>query len=135
MSEARVLDRNFSASNGSAAQVGYSKTITQESIISVSKSIPDSTTDMEITFDVPYSQLKAIFIGTDGDLTMEVNHPGGTSTAADQTFTFAADQPLVWADGDPLDNPITQDIDKLYVSNSSGAAVQLEIRAMLDASP
>jgi len=130
MSVSRTFERSYTPGNGGGV-LGYQKVVADESEVSVSKSIPDETTDMEIIFAVPYAQIKAILLASDQAITVEVN----SSSAPDQIFTLLANQPLLWLYGDPIANPITQDITKLYITNASGAAAALEVRAILDATP
>jgi hypothetical protein len=103
--------------------------------VELSEAIDDGQTDYDLLFPVDLACLKAILIAADRDVTVEVNHPAGTSTAADQTIELKANQPVLWIEDDPVECPINQTIAMLYVTNASGAAANFKAIAMFDPSP
>ena len=98
----------------------------------LSESIPDSSTDLEVTWDADVSAMKSILIVADGALTVETNS-GSTPT---DTFTLTADTPIHWTTGSGLTNPVTGDVTtNIFCTNSSGSAVTLTINMVQDPTP
>lgn len=99
----------------------------------VSESIADSSTDLEVAFVLDVSVLKSIIISSDQDITVETN----SASVPDDSFTLLADNPLVWNSGSTLPNPFASavDVTALFITNASGSAAALEIRALVDATP
>jgi hypothetical protein len=106
-------------------------TFTGESEANVSVSVPDSSTDFEITLGIDISEIKSIVINSDQVVTLETN----SGSAADDTFALTADNPLVWNVDSPAANPFSADITALFVTNSSGSAATFNVRCLLDATP
>jgi len=115
--------------------VSHQKSFSEGSLVSISESIPDGSTDKLVEVAISVARLKALLIGSDQDLTLEINHPGGSSTAPDQTFDLKGKSPIDWTEDDAEDCPLEVDVTAIYVTNDSGAAAQLEIRALRDPTP
>ena len=93
--------------------------------------IADSETDKNVAWSVDVSQLQAIIIQSDQDITIETNN----GSAPDDTLVLAAGVPYIWST-DSLDtNLLTTDVTSLYVTNASGATANLQIECVLDATP
>ena len=121
--------------DGAVTNAWIKEVVTDSAGGSYSDSIPDLTTDKMLVLSIDITLLKALLIASDRDLTLEINHPGGTSTAPDQTIALKANCPIDWCDDDIEDCPLDQDVTEIYVTNASGSAAQLEIRAPQDATP
>lgn len=117
------------------ASVSYEIEKTAGRLEHVSEPIADGETDVAVPCLIDVSALKMLLIGSDQDVTLETNNPGGASAAPDQTITLKANQPMDWAEDDPVDCPLTADVSTLYVTNASGSTVNLEVRALQDATP
>lgn len=115
--------------------VAYQKDFSEGNLNGVSESIPDGSIDKLVEVAIGVTRLKALLIGSDQDLVIEINHPGGSSTAPDQTLDLKARSPIDWTEDDVEDCPLEVDVTALYVTNNSGAAAQLEIRALRDPTP
>jgi len=98
---------------------------------SLSESIPDESTDLEVVFPLDVSAIKAIFIKSDQDITIETND----GSSPDDTLTLTADCPYIWHENSEYTNLLTADVTSLFVTNASGAAATLEIEAIVDATP
>ena len=133
MSESYVITRSWKPLDGTA--VNYEKTVTSDTSTDHSKAYADGTTDTLINITIDFSQVKALFIGSDQDVTLETNNPGGSSGAADQTFSLKANCPIEWTEDDVETNPITVDVTAMYITNASGETANLEIHALYDATP
>jgi hypothetical protein len=133
MSHTRTFTRALAGEG--VETTSYAKEVTAGQLVDVSESVADESTDYHLAWPVNIEAAKAILIGSDQDVTIEINYPGGTSTAADQTLTMKANQPLLWLDDDADSCPITQDVTDVYVTNASGAAANIRLLAMVDPSP
>ena len=133
MSESYVITRSWKPANGSS--VSYETTITSDTSVDHSGEYADGETDKVINISIDYSQVKALFIGSDQDVLLETNNPGGSSGSADQEFELKANCPIIWTEDDIETNPITADITVIYLTNASGSAANVEIHALYDATP
>jgi hypothetical protein len=97
----------------------------------VSISVPDSSTDYEITLAIDISEIKSIVITSDQVITLETN----SGSAADDTFAITANNPLIWNVDSPAANPFSADITALFVTNASGSAATFNVRCIVDATP
>jgi len=133
MSVSHVFSRSWKRSDGSA--VNYEKTVTSDTSTDHSKAYADGTVDQLINIAIDFSETKGLMIGSDQDVTLETNHPGGGSGAADQTFNLKANCPIEWTEDDVETNPITVDVTAIYITNNSGETANLEIHDLHDATP
>lgn len=106
-------------------------TFTGEAEKNVSVSVPDSSTDYEITLGIDISEIKSIVISSDQVITVETN----SGSAADDTFAITANNPLIWNVDSPAATPFTADITALFVTNASGSAATFNVRCIVDATP
>ena len=112
--------------DGSAVTASRSVSAGQE--IAIDESIPNGNDNL-VAFNLDYSQCKALMIVADGDLTIETNANDATGG---QTIAITEDVPFFWQANSGITCPITTDITALYVTNATGAAVSLKIRALVD---
>lgn len=89
--------------------------------------IPDGDDNL-VAFALDVSQLKTFFACAAEDLTLETND----GVAPDDVINLKADIPLEWSVGSGQPNPFTVDVAALYVTNATGDAVALEVRAGYD---
>jgi hypothetical protein len=106
-------------------------TFTGEAEANVSVSVPDSSTDFEVTLGIDVSEIKSIIIASDQNITVETND----GTTPDDTFTIEANNPLIWNVDSPAATPFSADITALFVTNASGAAATFNVRCLVDATP
>lgn len=100
--------------------------------INVDESIPDSSTDLQVTMNIDVSVLKSLYIESDQNITIETNN-GTTPT---DTLTLVANEPVIWTTNSVHSNPLTADITTdIFITNSSGSAANLKWRALQDATP
>lgn len=97
------------------------------------ETIPGSTTDQLVDFDMDVSQMKGLFIVADQDCTIKTNSSGSPVN----TITLLANVPFVWVAGDAALRDtggavITTDITKLYVTVGGATAALLQIRSLYD---
>ena len=99
----------------------------------ISESVPDSSTDLAITWSADVSEVKSLMILSDQALTLETND-GTTPT---DTFTLVANEPIIWTAGAPGSPscPLTADVTALYATNASGSAATLTINMIQDPTP
>ncbi len=106
-------------------------TFTGEAEANVSVSVPDSSTDFEITLGIDVSEIKSIVISSNQVITLETND----GTTPDDTFAITANNPLIWNVDSPAANPFSADITALFVTNASGSAATFNVRCIVDATP
>ena len=95
------------------------------------ESIPDSSTDLAVTFALDQSAMKSFYLVSDQVVTIKTNN----SSTPDDTLVLVASTPVVWTANCQMTNPITVDVAQLYVTNASGTAATLKIRALEDPTP
>jgi len=133
MSVSHVFTRSWKRSDGSP--VNYEKTVTSDTDTDHSQAYADGTVDQLIDIAIDFSRTKGLFIGSDQDVTLETNNPGGASGTPDQTFNLKANCPIEWTEDDVATNPITVDITAIYITNDSGETANVEIHNLYDATP
>lgn len=110
--------------------VSLPETISSGSVQVVSESVANGA-DTLVNFTADVSQTKLVWISADGDLTLEFN----SSSAPDFTIALTDSIPVLWVTGDLASNPLSQDVTALYVTNATGAAVNLTIVYLEDPTP
>ena len=93
--------------------------------------IAADASDQEIGFDLDVSAVQAMYILADQDLTIETND----AESPDDTLSLKANKPYIWHTGGYFTNVFDTDITSLFVTNGSGTATNLYIRALVDPSP
>ena len=92
-----------------------------------SEKIVDGASDYAVTLGIDVSSLKIFAMKADGGaLTVKTNSSG----APQETFVLADDHTLLWREGDAA--IFAGDVSILYVSNSSGGDVFLNIISATD---
>ncbi len=112
-------------------QVLTKKTYTAEMEINLDRSIPDSTTDLEIVIGIDVDQVQSIHITSDQAITLETND----GSTPDDTLLLVADHPYDWDTDSEDDFVLGTDVTSIFVTNASGAAANLKIRLLLDSTP
>lgn len=96
---------------------------------SLSESIPDSSTDLEVALTADVSQIKSVWMmATGGNITVETND----GSSPDDTIALVDGEPQMWNDDDIGSLFLTADVTALFVTNSSGAAVTLDVEILID---
>ena len=121
MAITHTITRSFATSQGNPTTAEKTETINSES--QYSESIADSTTDEEAPFLVDVSAAKTIMLNSDQDVTLEFND----GTTPDQTINLKANCPVIWHEDDVASCPIDQDTTKVFITNSSGSAAQVDL--------
>jgi len=96
--------------------------------IVIDESIADLVTDGLIDCSFVLARLTAFYMCADQALEIATNSAG----APQETITLAANKPFVYVPGSGLPSPFAGNVTGLYVTNASGAAASLQIRALLD---
>ncbi len=90
-----------------------------------------SQADKEVNMNITASRMKMLFILATKAALIENNDSG---TPVD-TITLAGTVPYWWDATSGIANPFTEDVTKLYLSNLSGDAAQVDIRVLYDSTP
>ena len=108
-------------------------TYTNGSLIAIDVEVDPATSDEVVDAEIDVSALKALYLESDQDVTIETNQAGGSSGAADDTLALSADVPRIWSITDGLALcPLTTDVDTLYVTNDGATAANVKIRGIQD---
>lgn len=116
---------------GGGRSISQQNNYTGSGEASIDESVPDSSTDLQINVAIDFSALQALYLVSDQDVTVETNN----GTTPDDTINLLANKPLVWHAGSYHANPLTVDVTAIFVTNSSGAAAQIQLEALQDATP
>ncbi len=94
--------------------------------------VPDATVDLQVNTDIDVSALKSLHMLSDQDVIVETNNAG---TPID-TISLKAGIPLIWDSVTGyFANPLTADVVDLFITNASGAAATVTVRALQDVTP
>lgn len=117
---------------GIGNNVSQSVAIACSGTADVNETIADNTTDGAITFALDISATKVIYMVSDQAITVKTN----SSSTPQETINLAANVPLLYAPtllGSAA--PFADDVTGLFVTNESGAAATLIIKAGTDVTP
>jgi hypothetical protein len=117
-------------SNGGTA-LSESVSITADSEISIDFSLTSEQVDKEYDIDFAFARLKAIYIESDKDVTLETN--ANDATGGD-TIPVNGGEGFCWTDQDLADNPFTVNVTRMFITNGEAAVATGKIRVLYDAS-
>lgn len=124
MSLSITLTRSWAYGND---QLTQADTVSADSLVSIDASVANGNDQLHaLTLDV--SQVKALYISSDQDLTLETN---SSSSPAD-TIALKANKPVIWSTNCGLTNPLGTDVTALYITNASGSTAAFKLRALVD---
>lgn len=105
---------------------------TDEKFTNIVSSVADSQTDQLCNCSLDVSTLKALYILSDQDLTMETNAVDATGG---NTIALLAGIPYIWFTGKYEACLLTLDVTKLYLTNASGSTATFKLIALEDNTP
>ena len=103
-------------------------TITADKRTTLHTAIANAVTDGLHELAVDVSQVKAVFILSDQDLTLETNSGGSPAN----TLALKANVPYIWYTNKPQALVFTTDITALYITNASGSTANLIAEFLVD---
>lgn len=103
-------------------------TITADKRTTIHTAIANAVTDGLHELAVDVSQVKAVFILSDQDITLETNSGGSPAN----TLALKANVPYVWFTNKPQALVFTSDITALYITNASGSEANLIMEFLVD---
>lgn len=124
--------------NSNRAGVPYnaSKTLSPSDEVTIESgtiTVANGQTDKLVSWGgVDVSQLVHLWMHSTAAVTIETN---ATDASGGNTITLAADVPLLWCTGAPFTNPLTNDVTRVYITNSSGTSANVTLRAVQDGTP
>jgi hypothetical protein len=116
---------------------GQGRAITKANIftgslsLSIEETVANSATDFEVIAPIDVSVIKAIYINSTQNVTMETN----SGSAADETISLLANVPYIWTNTMYYANLLETDITSLFFTNASGSAATINIEVVYDATP
>lgn len=128
MAFSHVLTLGWSQGN-----LSISKQITKSSDAENNRDItvPQNSTNLAITFALDVSELKALYIVSTVNLTLETN----SGSSPTDTLTLVAGEPVIWWTGCPVAIPFSADVTGLFATTGAVGEGLLSIRALYDATP
>lgn len=109
------------------ASITVATTITAGKRIQFDDTVPIAA-DTLYAFVLDVSQVKAVFILSDQDITLETNSSG----APTNTLALKANVPYIWYTNKPSALVFTGDITALYITNASAAIANLQMEILVD---
>lgn len=96
----------------------------------LTEEIEIAASDVEYALTIDISQVSAFVFVADQVLTIDTNE----TAVPQETITLAAGVPFFWFDGGygVIGDFFAGDVTKIFVSNASGVAAQLDIRVLYD---
>jgi len=117
--------------SGQGRTVSKSNTYTGSGSISIEETVADAQTDFEINVDIDVSAIKAIYINSTQDVTLETN--SGSSPA--DTISLTANKPYVWTADSYFSNLLTTDVTSMFFTNASGGQATISVEVVYDTTP
>ena len=111
--------------------VSNSITETGTAYLEIAESVADSETDYEIVCAIDVSEIALLYIVSDQDVTLETN----SGSEAVDTLALEANEPVTWTTKSIYDCPLTEDVTSVFITNASGAAANVKMRVLTDATP
>lgn len=102
-------------------------TLTADTRLSYNQSVPIAA-DQLVALTLDVSQVKAVVILSDQDLTLETNSSG----APTNTLTLKANVPYIWYTNKPQALVFTGDITALYITNASASVATFKMEILVD---
>lgn len=99
--------------------------------INLSESVSNGQTDFQINVAIDVSAVKTFYLVSDQAVTVETNN-GTTPT---NTISLTANDPYVWWTNSYDTFKLTGDVTALFITNASGSTANIELRAIVDATP
>lgn len=124
MSITYVITQTFKIGNNTTA---YSKTITCDGGYTYDGTLAANQTNALIACAIDVSQLQALYIYADADVTLKTNSSG----APVDTLSIDGGNPLVWVKDSGVTCPLTADVTALYATNTT-ALTAFKIFAAID---
>lgn len=108
-----------------------SRSVTAAAHTQIDETIAASATDTEVAAEVDVSELKAVFIESDQNVTLETNSAG----TPDDTLSLLADRPYIWDENAYNSCLLTTDITALFFSNAGDADANVTLFFLYDPTP
>lgn len=103
-------------------------TITATGSYDIDESIPGPSTDQLVALTLDVSQLKALYLWADQDLTLQFNSHSSPTPAINLT----ANKAVVWYLDGGLTCPLSVDVTSLHVVSAASVAANLKCRFLFD---
>jgi hypothetical protein len=115
----------------SGARRPFEKTYTGELEIALQRTVANGQTDFNIAVGIDVSAVQSFFLVSSQAVTIETNN----GSTPDDTIVLKAGVPYEW-NTDSYDTfKLDTDVTSLKVTNASGASADVELYALIDATP
>lgn len=126
-----VFQHTPSMTTPTGSYKGVAKQYTATKLEEVQEVVADGETDFELDVDIVLASLKAIYVYSDQDVTLETN----SSSAPDDTIALKAGIPYIWTTDSYDALMFTEDITAVFITNASGEDANVKVLALNDATP
>ena len=113
---------------GGSVPLGDTVTLAGSLATEANFSVAGSASNAQQAIDFSQSNLRAIYIKTDQDLTLKTNSTGSPQ----ETVTLKAGVPFVWVYQSGITNPFAGNVTATYWSNAGATAANVYIRLLVN---
>ena len=117
--------------NSGASNLSQNIAVTDAASVTIDEAIASDATDYEIALVLDQSEIAGFWMECDQAVTVETND----NTAADDSVTLRANEPLVWYTNCYYTGLITQDVTALFVTCATGTTATFKLRVLYDSTP
>lgn len=119
--------------DSSATTITGTESVSADTEINYDGSVAGETTNYEVDWGVTRANLKSVGIFCDKAITIKTNDSGSPQ----ETITIAAGQQRIWSLATDTITlcPFSNNITKLYITNSTAGAASVKVRALCDQTP
>jgi hypothetical protein len=118
---------------GSGSTISKDEVVTGSGEQNIDQDVDASASDLLVAFAMDVSELKSIYMVASSNMVV-VPHKASDDTAM-TSIDLQKNVPFEWTEGSGLDNPFSNDIGALHVTNSDDALGTLQIRSLYDSTP
>ncbi|HUU34156.1 MAG TPA: hypothetical protein VMW48_08830 [Vicinamibacterales bacterium] len=117
--------------NSGASNLSQDIAVTDSAAIAIDEAIASNATDFEIACVLATAEIAGLWMECDQAVTVETND----ATAADDTITLRANEPLAWYTNCYYTSLLTADVTALFVTCATGTTGTFKMRCLYDATP
>lgn len=117
---------------GLTRSMPIAKTATAGAVLIDGETITTGTTDQQFSLTIDVSQVKAFWLESDRNVTVETN---AIDASGGNTLNLIANEPYIWWSTDLNSFKLTADVTTMYITNTSGATATIYCGVVYDSTP
>lgn len=126
MAFTHTVTKTVVAPEGATSQ---SNSYTASNATAVDESVSANQTNYQINVAIDVSEIESLYIVADQACTLKTN----STSAPDNTISLLAGVPLEWQSNSYYSCPLTADVTKVYITNTT--ALSFTLRVLQDSTP